>query len=298
MVFIYILELENKKYYVGKTTNPKFRLNQHFNSSGSQWTKKYKPIKILELIPNCDDYDEDKYTLQYMKSYGINNVRGGSFCELKLNNSNSETISKMINGASDNCFICGKNGHFAKECHNDNDNFYKSLEKILCDNDLCFRCFRKGHYESSCYAKKSIIGQTIDNSTEEDIDNSTEEIDNSTEEIDNSTEEEIDIFYCSYCNKEFKSLKGVTCHQNLYCKQKTSICQEIYEETYSCSYCDKEFETLKGVTCHENLYCKQKKSCNKKVSSKQQNICYRCGREGHFSTDCYASKHKNGKYLS
>jgi predicted GIY-YIG superfamily endonuclease len=32
MKFIYILELENNKYYVGKTTNPYFRLEQHFNS--------------------------------------------------------------------------------------------------------------------------------------------------------------------------------------------------------------------------------------------------------------------------
>ena len=39
MVFIYILELENKKYYVGKSANPNFRLEQHFNLSGSQWTK-------------------------------------------------------------------------------------------------------------------------------------------------------------------------------------------------------------------------------------------------------------------
>ena len=70
MIFIYILELENKKYYVGKTTNPDFRLEQHFNSYGSQWTKKYKPIKILELKPNCDDYDEDKYTRMYMDAYG------------------------------------------------------------------------------------------------------------------------------------------------------------------------------------------------------------------------------------
>jgi hypothetical protein len=63
MIFIYVLELENKKYYIGKTTNPDFRLEQHFNFSGSQWTKKYKPIKILELKSNCDDYDEEKYTI-------------------------------------------------------------------------------------------------------------------------------------------------------------------------------------------------------------------------------------------
>jgi hypothetical protein len=55
-------------------------------------------------------------------------------------------------------------------------------------------------------------------------------------------------------------------------------------------YCDKEFDSLKGVTCHENLYCKLKNN--------KQNVCYRCGRDGHYSTDCYASKHINGKYLN
>ena len=79
MVFIYILELENSKYYIGKTHNPNFRLDAHFNSIGSSWTKKYKPIKLLKLIPNCSDFDEDKYTKEYMLKKGINNVRGGTY---------------------------------------------------------------------------------------------------------------------------------------------------------------------------------------------------------------------------
>ena len=67
MVYIYILQLEEGKYYVGKTNNPQFRLEEHFNSNGSAWTKLYKPITLLELKPNCDDYDEDKITRQYMQ---------------------------------------------------------------------------------------------------------------------------------------------------------------------------------------------------------------------------------------
>ena len=231
MVFIYILELENKKYYVGKTLNPNFRLEQHFNSSGSQWTKKYKPIKVLEIILNCDNFDEDKYTLKYMEKYGINNVRGGTFCELKLNKDNLCTIKKMINGSTDKCYICGENGHFAKDCYQDNDNILEEFENLLIDNDLCFRCYRKGHYVSDCYAKNTITGNKIEDSSDEEI------------------------------------------------------------EVFCCSYCGKEFDTLKGITCHENLYCKNNKT-------KQKNTCFRCGREGHYSTDCYATKHINGKYLS
>ena len=101
MVNIYILLLEENKYYIGKTTQPEIRLEKHFNSNGSLWTKKYKPIKVIGLIPNCDDFDEDKYTLKYMQKYGINNVRGGSFCEIKLNKDNLPTIKKMINGLMD-----------------------------------------------------------------------------------------------------------------------------------------------------------------------------------------------------
>jgi hypothetical protein len=237
MIFIYILELENKKYYIGKTTNPDFRLEQHFNKCGSQFTKKYKPKKVLKIIPNCDDYDEDKHTLKYMEQYGINNVRGGSFCELKLNKNNIETIKKMINGSTDKCYICGENGHFAKYCNQDHDNLLEELENLLIDNDLCFRCYRKGHYASDCYAKTTITG----------------------DEIEDSSDEEIEVFCCSYC--------------------------------------DKEFDTLKGVTCHENLYCKHKNNKSKKNITNEKNVCYRCGRDGHYSNDCYASKHINGKYL-
>ena len=308
MVFIYILELENKKYYIGKTTNPDFRLEQHFSGQGSRWTNSNKPKNILEIIPNCDDYDEDKYTLKYMEKYGINNVRGGTFCELKLNKDNLNTIKKMLNGSTDKCYICGKNGHFANDCDDDcnyediwvceccdkkftdenkcqlHENKCK-LEQVIklkfidickkcdqenccCENksktlnkNKCTRCGRKGHYSNACYAKTNIDKEEISESSEEEI-----EISESSEEeieISESSEEEIEIFCCSYCDKEFNTLKGVTCHENLYCKHKNN----------------------KSIKSNKNI-------------TSTKNVCYRCGRDGHNSNNCYASKHINGKYLS
>ena len=80
MIYIYVLKLVNNKYYVGKTVNPHFRLENHFESSGSSWTKKYKPIQVHELRPDQSDHDEQRITQEYMAKYGIDNVRGKCKC--------------------------------------------------------------------------------------------------------------------------------------------------------------------------------------------------------------------------
>ena len=149
MVFIYALELNSKKYYIGKTTNPCFRFEQHFKSEGSSWTMKYKPIKLYELIPDCDDYDtpaetgispcsrtstcEDKYTIKYMDKYGIDNVRGGSFCKLELNENELIMIKKMIESSTNKCYKCGEKGHFAKNC---NEICTENSENILLEEPI------------------------------------------------------------------------------------------------------------------------------------------------------------------
>lgn len=164
MVFIYVLQLEHNKYYVGKTTNPEFRLQQHFNSSGSQWTKKYKPINVLEIIPNCDDYDEDKYTIKQMEKYGIDNVRGGSFCEITLNEYNLFTIKQMLNGATDKCYICDIKGHYATECIKQK----KTTSTINKNKDMNEKCDCPTSYFSKHRKSKCLLNKIISSLDDDD----------------------------------------------------------------------------------------------------------------------------------
>ena len=205
MVFIYVLQLEDNKFYIGKTENPQFRLNNHFNFNGSVWTKKYKPLKVLKIIPNCNNFDEDRYTKEYMSKKGINNVRGGTYCKIKLDNDEIELLKKEINGANDCCYICGSNQHFANNCDNNYDNIIvdkltKQLNSLLIEQERCFRCHRIGHFANNCYATKDIHGNYIQD--------------------EDSEEELIEAWCCSYCNKEFETEKGAKYHERFYCKKK------------------------------------------------------------------------------
>ena len=129
MVFIYVLQLKEDKWYIGKTESSKFRIDTHFDSKGSGFTKKYPPEEIYQIIPECDKYDEDKYVKKYMDKYGIDNVRGGSFSRLELTEEEKKSIQKELWGANDLCFLCGGD-HFVKDCPN---NIMKDVEKVIDD---------------------------------------------------------------------------------------------------------------------------------------------------------------------
>lgn len=89
MITIYVLLLEENKYYIGQTKNYNQRLKFHLKGRlGSDWTKKYKPIRTIKLIKTNLIKTEDALTIEnsttieYMKLFGWRNVRGGDFCTL------------------------------------------------------------------------------------------------------------------------------------------------------------------------------------------------------------------------
>ena len=149
MTIIYILQLIDDKYYVGKTNNVSKRMDDHNSHMGSEWTKRYSPISILHVYENCDSFDEDKYTIKMMSQYGIENVRGGTYCRIHLEDTEIEYIKRQINGAQNRCFKCGSSEHWVRDCP-------KQVKKQLCS-----RCDRNNHTVDKCYAKTHKNGKSL-----------------------------------------------------------------------------------------------------------------------------------------
>lgn len=118
MVYIFILKLEDDKYYVGCCNTPDRDIVNYLNgNSSSEWTRKYKPVKLVEMINPCDIFDTDKHTKRYMGLYGVNNVRGGAYQKIRLSKSDYNHIDKEIFTALGMCMHCGSEIHLSKDCY-------------------------------------------------------------------------------------------------------------------------------------------------------------------------------------
>ena len=213
---IYVLLLEEGKYYIGKSNDVLKRCIEHFEGTGSCWTKKYKPLKLQKTIENVSPFEEDKITKEYMLKYGIENVRGGTYTQIELTENQIQSINYELRGAMDECLKCGKKGHFVAECV-----YYKQNKK------------------------SHVVSYNDDNNDDELV---TDDDDDDSDNDNNSDSSDGIGHVCDKCGKTIKD--------DCYYYEHISVCK-----------------VGKGGTC------------------------FRCGRKGHYATNCYASSHIKGYYL-
>ncbi len=130
MVNIYILKLEDNKFYIG-TTNDDVNImcSHHKNNKDCEWTTKYPPIELSYYIISEYSIDIDKLTKSYMKDYGIENVRGGSYSQIKLDDSVIKSLEHELSSTDINI----------KEIFSQiklDDSVIKSLEHELSSTDI------------------------------------------------------------------------------------------------------------------------------------------------------------------
>lgn len=154
MKYIYLIELKSNKYYVELSNKIINDLKTDFYRFNYPWTRKYEPVKIIEIIM-IEDVDIDKldkldeFVENYMSKYGMDNVRGGKYNSIILEN---ETLKlKLIDNnyigdkeRNDNslikvwfCNYCGQDFTSKEKAIEHEEKYHKKYNVKSNNNDNC-----------------------------------------------------------------------------------------------------------------------------------------------------------------
>jgi predicted GIY-YIG superfamily endonuclease len=322
---IYVLELEEGKYYVGKTKNIDFRIGQHFNGDGTTWTKKYKPIKIIDVKSCLTVFDEENTTIAYMKEKGIYNVRGGVYCNMVLTENEVNTIEKLIASIENKCYKCGGN-HFVKECKyqkNTNEfttkttvekkpslvsivgSFFENLVSAFDKNINKDKDKDKDEDEDDDYEEDNYEEDNYEEDNyEEDDDEEDEEDDDEEEEIlqennkgkgwDNNEEEDLRKLYIGE-NKDIREIAQIHGRSEGAIKARLAKLNILNNSVNNNS----KQENNAHMQKYNNM---SKQRWKYKIKKQNDNIdevfCLKCGRTNHQEKNCYAKTHVDGRMLN
>lgn len=90
--YLYALKLQHDCYYIGMTSYKDAieRYNQHLQGLGAKWTRLHYPLSLIDVrdigitTESTAAQAENLMTFEYIRKYGLENVRGGKLCYINL----------------------------------------------------------------------------------------------------------------------------------------------------------------------------------------------------------------------
>ena len=203
---IYILELADKCYYVGKTSYHLVDsvMKEHMDGNMMcEWTRLHRPIRLIREFDETSCDLEDITTERLMREHSVLTVRGGIYSEVTLPQHQLQVLSEKSCSVKDQCLECNSTEHTHTKCPSSSKTSSPNLQKrprleVTVEN-ACERCGFDTHTIDICHETVNIDGYELSDTMssdecgdDEDDEEEEEEEEEKDEKDKNNAEENVE----------------------------------------------------------------------------------------------------------
>lgn len=262
-------------WYVGSTNNCAKRLKQHMSGKGSTWTRKFPPIAgtFYKLLPvdgeASSKFQEDAEVKKLMHEWGIPNVRGGSYSREELSRVDVKAL----------------------------------IKELWHGNNGCLRCGHHSHWASKCYAKKDVCGYPIEDDDVEPVppEPPSHRKRNRSQEAPakNRRGKNVNATVRGGAKTKAAKAKGKSKGVGKSKGKGRTACLRCGREGHHQESCyartDVDGNPLEDE--EDDSYEEEHSYSEEEGEEEEADVCFRCGRAGHWAGQCYARCDVNGKKI-
>lgn len=102
----FLMELEHGKYFAGASQDPVKTVEEHREGLGGvPWTQIHRPVRLREVMAVARQSELDTQVQVWMAKYGVENVRGGSWSDVRLRDADRQGIREGVTKQR-GCVVC------------------------------------------------------------------------------------------------------------------------------------------------------------------------------------------------